>query len=248
MKLISKSAIKNVLGKIPLTAEAYWYIRTPGKPISAEFSLRRLEKLLPAWRQQAEAALLPSPGERGAGSEGNHPKRIFLFGTLRYWIEHAALLSTALAGQGHTVTFSYLPYAHWQRPLDRFNLRRHNIYAHKVLKQLEPLVHIHPLLSLVGASQPPAIGGLTQKSRLTPSPLSAALDEAVRLVALRDTQYTLQVEEVSQDSACTACAWSATSKPPRPLWPGWKNSARSWSCCPTAPSWSLACSIRWPAT
>ena len=178
--LIGKTAIKNILGKIPLTAEAYWYIRTPGKPLNAEFSLRRLEKLLPEWRRQAESALRERRGEVA-------PKKlIFLFGTLRYWIEHAALLSTALAGQGHTVTFSYLPYARWQRPLDRFNLRRHNIYAHNVLKQLEPLVQIHPLLP-IGAAPAPAH-------------LPAALDEAVRLVALRDTQYTLQVEEVSQDS------------------------------------------------
>src|SRR4030042_1379135 len=27
MKLVSKQAIKNVLGQIPLTAEAYWYLR-----------------------------------------------------------------------------------------------------------------------------------------------------------------------------------------------------------------------------
>ncbi len=180
MKLIGKSDIKNILGKIPLMAEAYWYIRTPGKPLTADFSLRRMEKLLPTWRQQAETAL-------GSHSETTPAKRIFIFGTLRYWIEHAALLSTALAGQGHRVTFSYLPYARWQRPMERFNLRRHNLYAYKLLQQLEPLVQIHPLLP---------IGAATTQT----TPLPPALDEAVRLVALRDTQYTLQVEEVSQDS------------------------------------------------
>ncbi len=168
----SKHLLKNLLGELPYTAEVYWYLRQRGQPLTAKFSLARLKSLLPDWRSQAEAS---RPAETG--------KHIFIFGVLRYWIEHAALLATALAGLGHRVTLSYLPYAQWQVPMDRFNLRRHNAYAQSVLRLLEPLVKIQPLLNLRPAAH-----------------LPEALDQAIQTVALRDTQYTLQVEQVSVDS------------------------------------------------
>ena len=42
-------------------------------------------------------------------------KKVFLFATLHYWIEHATLLGVSLAAQGHKVTLGYLPYAEWQQ-------------------------------------------------------------------------------------------------------------------------------------
>ena len=181
MKMVSKQDLKNILGQIPLTAEAYWYLRQPGKPITPEFTLDQLERSLPIWREQitnARSSQIITPA-----AHSHSQKRVFIFGTLRYWIEHASLLGMALAGFGHSVIFSYLPYARWQIPIDSFNLRRQNLYAEGVLGKGTPLIKVVPLLNHGNA-------------RRIPSELLKWVD----LVSLRDTQYTLQVEEVSQDS------------------------------------------------
>jgi hypothetical protein len=171
---MNKTAIKHFLGEIPLTAEAFWYLRQPGKPLSRRFSLRQLEAGLPRWRSQAEqAAQRAQPG-----------KKVLIFGTLHYWISHAALVGLALAGLGHKVILMYLPYGKWQKPLNRFDLRRQNLYARTVLEKAAPLVKA---VSLVDVK--PASNGFP-----------AELNELVQEVALRDTQYTLQVEDVSPDS------------------------------------------------
>ena len=173
MKSINKSAIKEMLGQIPLTAEIYGRLRQPGKSLTADFALEALEQNIATWKEQAVR-----------GRENAQPgKKVFIFGMLRYWLEHVTLLSLGLAGMGHEITLAYLPYAKWQEPLDRFNLRRQSLYAQGVLSKAEPLVKIAPL----------ATSGQARK-------LPPELDEAIRLVALRDTQYTLQVEEVSLDS------------------------------------------------
>ncbi len=52
MRMVSKQDLKNILGQIPLTAEAYWYLRQPGKPVTPEFALDRLEQSIPEWRTQ----------------------------------------------------------------------------------------------------------------------------------------------------------------------------------------------------
>ncbi|OGO31870.1 MAG: hypothetical protein A2136_04090 [Chloroflexi bacterium RBG_16_54_11] len=102
---------------------------------------------------------------------------------MRYWIEHASLLGMALAGLGHSVTFAYMPFARWQVPIEPFNLRRQNLYAESVLAKAAPLLKVVPLLN-------------QGKIRRLPSRLA----EAVRVISLRDTQYTLQVEDVSLES------------------------------------------------
>lgn len=174
MKLVSKRAIKQVLGELPYTAEAYWRLRQQGKPLNKAFSLRLLEKSMPVWRSQAEAAAQTArPG-----------KKILIFSTLRYWVEHATLLGLAMAGLGHQVTLAYLPYASWRKPLNRFDLRRQNLYSRSVLCQAEPLVGSVSLLDVKGAN----------------SPLPAGLEQEVQAVSLRDVQYTLQVEDVDPQS------------------------------------------------
>jgi hypothetical protein len=181
MRMVSKQSLKNILGQIPLTAEAYWYLRQPGKPITPEFTLDKLENSIPDWRAQ----ILASPVYNLAESSrlSNRYKRIFIFATLRYWLEHATLLGMTLAGLGHKVTLGYLPYARWQQPLDAFNLRRQNVYAEGVLAKAFPLLKVIPLLTQSRGDR-----------------LPAELQQKVELVSLRDTQYTLQMEEVSQDS------------------------------------------------
>jgi hypothetical protein len=77
-----------------------------------------------------------------------------------------------------------MPYARWQEQLDPFNLRRQNLYAQNVLEKAHPLLKVVPLLN-------------QGKTRRQP----AELLDAVQLISLRDTQYTLQVEEVSLESS-----------------------------------------------
>jgi hypothetical protein len=181
MKLVSKHAVKNILGQIPLTVEAYWYLRQPGKPVTPEFTLDQLEKMI----LESRAQVLASPYYKSLNKSdrSGKQKKIFIFGTLRYWIEHACLLSMALAGLGHSVTFAYMPFARWQEPIDPFNLRRQNLYAESVLSKANPLIKVIPLLN-------------QGKIRRQPQELL----EAVRIISLRDTQYTLQVEDVSLES------------------------------------------------
>jgi hypothetical protein len=180
MKMVSKQDLKSLLGQIPLTAEAYWYLRQPGKPVTAEFTLDRLAASIPVWRAQVLGSDVYTSASRPSDSPA---RQIFIFATLRYWLEHATLLGMALAGLGNSVSLSYLPYARWQEPIDAFNLRRQDVYTEDVLAKASPLLNIVPLLRQPKAAR-----------------LPAELQQAVELVSLRDTQYTLQVEQVSLDS------------------------------------------------
>jgi hypothetical protein len=169
---------KRLLGEIPLAAELYWQLRQQGKPLSKSFSLQRLQKYLPEW-----IATLERNGMLAANRAGNiraSGQKIFIFTTLRYWIEHSVLLSLALTGMGHQVTLAYLPVNNWRVRMNRFDLRRQNAYAHSILQPLEKLI------------QPISILDIKTSNQL----LSPALDQAIQGVSLRDVQYTLQVEDV----------------------------------------------------
>jgi hypothetical protein len=181
MRMISKQDLKNILGQIPLTAEAYWYLRQPGKPVTPEFTLDRLEQSIPEWYRQVINSKVYASSNHDPHLAEN--KSIFIFATLRYWLEHATLLGMMMAGLGHAVTLAYLPYARWQEPISTFNLRRQNVYAEGVLAKASPLLKVVSLLS---------------QSKGTRLPVE--LHKVVDQVSLRDTQYTLQVEDVSLDS------------------------------------------------
>jgi hypothetical protein len=176
MNMLSKTAVKRILGELPLSAELYWQLRQSGKPISKSFSLQRTEEWLPQWRSEAEAA------------SGRFPsgKRVLLFATLRYWIEHAVLMGLALGGLGHQVRLAYLPYANWRKPLNRFDLRRQIAYSQNVLEQTGALLDC---ISLTDA-----------RARSIPENLPAGLLRPIEAVSGRDVQYTLQVEEVDPSS------------------------------------------------
>jgi hypothetical protein len=174
MKVAGKQVIKQFLGQIPFTAELYWLLRQGGKPIQTRFTLKHLQSELPELvAQAAELRKQAAPG-----------KKVFVFATLHYWIEHAALLGISLAAQGHNVTLGYLPYAEWREPINRFDLRRQNAYARKVLSGMGPLVETVSFLS----SRPSVVR------------LPEDVQEAVRLVSDYDAQYTLQMEEVDPQS------------------------------------------------
>lgn len=173
MMIALKPAIKKIIGEFPLTAEAYWYLRQAGQPVNQTFSLKQLEEGLPKWREQALHA-------RTASQQG---KRVLIFATQHYWISHTTLMGLALAGLGHDVTLMYLPYGKWQKPLNKFDLRRQNLYARNILREAAPLINA---LSLLGIKAIP---------ENLPDDLAAAVQE----ISLRDTQYTLQVEDVDLD-------------------------------------------------
>jgi hypothetical protein len=180
--LRNRRLIKNLLGELPLTAELYWKLFQHGKPVTRGFSMRRTQKWLPHWCAQAELAAARNPFP-------DHPKKnVLIFSTLRYWIEHAALVGVALSGMGHRVTLSYLPYPSFNRPLSRFDIRRNNVYAHGVLKAASPVMEP---LSFLDVRRPPL------------DSIPASLAQAVREVSLRDTQYTLQIEKVDTENLHT---------------------------------------------
>ena len=180
--MITKRSIKNFLGEIPFTAEAYWLLRQRGRPLSKGFSLRKVENNLPEWIEQANFA-------RQFSSDGSS---ILIFVTLRYWIEHGVLLSMALSGLGHNVTFAYLPYTNWRKPMNRFDQRRQDIYARSVLDRMRPLVRS---ISFYQESGP------KDNNLSYPYGLTDVLAKAVEEISLRDVQYTLQMETVDIKSS-----------------------------------------------
>jgi hypothetical protein len=173
MAPLGKQSVKNILGSIPFTAELYWLVRQKGKPIESRFSLKHLQANLP--EIAAQAAELKKTARPG--------KRILIFATLHYWIEHASLLGMALSAMGHKVTIGFLPYSDWQSEINRFDLRRQNVYARKVLSLASPVMESVSFL----------------ESSVNYKPLPEDLARIVDLVTAYDTQYTLQVEEVQPD-------------------------------------------------
>jgi hypothetical protein len=169
------SKLKRILGEIPYTAELYWRLRQRDSETTVGLNLSRLKSNLPGWVEAAANARKSAP----AG------KKVLVFGMIHYWIEYCALLSTALAGMGHDVTLATLPYAHWRKPENNFDLRRQDQYIRGTLKAAAPLIKV---VSLFRTQQP------------AHNALPADLIENLRSRALRDTQYSLLTEEVEMGS------------------------------------------------
>jgi hypothetical protein len=170
---MNKRALKKILGEIPYTVELYWQLVQRHKPWKAHFNLDDLQAVLPEAVHQAQ--LFAESAEKG--------KKVFVFASLHYWMEFSTLLSLALAGKGHRVTFSFLPYASWDKPIGKFDLRRQNLYARQVLRETKPLLRVQSLLDVRPFSQT----------------LPEALAKAVEEVSVFDTQYTLQVERITRE-------------------------------------------------
>lgn len=169
---MNKKMLKNILGRIPYTVELYWELVQRHKPWAAHYNLDGLAAVLPdAVKQTEPFAESAEPG-----------KKIFLFASLHYWIEFSALLGLALAGKGHDVTFSFLPYANWDKPIQKFDLRKQNLYTRDVLSKVRPLMQVQSLLDVRPFSRE----------------LPKNLAQAVEAVSVFDTQYTLQVEDITR--------------------------------------------------
>jgi hypothetical protein len=168
--MIDKTTAKRILGEVPYAAEAYWYLRQAGKPPRTGYKLEPLPELLPFYRDliSKNAQDFP-PG-----------KNILLFASLHYWIVHATILGAALAGLNHKVTIAYLPYSSYDKPVERFDIRRQNIYTNQLLRQAEPILNRVSFFDLSEELKP----------------LPETLDDAIQEVAYRDAQYILQNEVV----------------------------------------------------
>jgi hypothetical protein len=197
----AKNLVKNIIGQVPFTAELYWLIRQRGKSLNSRFSLSKLDENLADLVSQVETLRSQKP---------HLGKKIFIFATLHYWIEHAALTALSLSAMGYDVTLAFLPYHDWQNDINKFDLRRQNLYAEKVLGKASKVVKILPFLNLHAGYKT----------------LPPELQEKVERVTHFDSMYTLQVERVDQktpiykirckrnlQAARAAYAWLDENKP-----------------------------------
>ena len=167
-----RSRLKDLLGESKFAAELDYKLRRQGKPVGG-FHMRKLDAALPGWVQEVKTSpYLDNPG-----------KQVFIFCTLHYWVEHAALLGLALRGLGHQVTLAFLPYANWDKKVDAFTLTQQNAYGRRVLAQAEPLLKVLPLLDSTADIEMPA-----------------ELADKVARTNVLDVQYTQQTEEVELDT------------------------------------------------
>lgn len=164
---------KGILGRLPYTPELYHWLYRQHFQQYNRYNLNRLEKNLPALREQVAAFGRQSP--RG--------KRVFIFASIYYWIEQCAVIGLALTGQGHQVTLGYYPYYDYRARASRFDQRYRSFYTRKILKGCQGLMDAVDLLQM-----PPA------------AELPAELQQAVDTISLYDTQYVLHVEEVEPGS------------------------------------------------
>ena len=197
----NKETLKRFLGGIPLTAELYWLVRQKENPIHSRFSLKSLHEALPEMVEEVKRIRPTAQVPR---------KKIFIFATLHYWIEQATLTALGLAADNHDVTLGFYPYFDWFTDSTKFDIRRQNIYAQKVLNETAPVMN--------------TVSFVTYRAPYTPLP--KALQEAVEQVTVFDTQYTLQIEDVNrtwptyqfrlkrnQEAAQSLLAYLRSSKP-----------------------------------
>lgn len=85
---------------------------------------------------------------------------------------------------GHNVTLGYLPYHDWQNEINKFDLRRQNLYAQNVLKKAEPVLQSISFLDLHAGY------------KVLPELLQEKIEEVTRY----DAMYTLQIENVDESS------------------------------------------------
>ena len=162
---------KDLLGNIPFAADLYDSIRR-GRP-NTRYNLEQLAKHLPVAVEQARPFI--DRAKRG--------KKLLLFATLHYWVEQAAIIGLALRGLGHDVTIAYLPYHDWRKDINKFDLRRQDLYTRRVLSPLNGLVQYASFLDVQPAASIPS-----------------ALEQAVETASAFDAMYTLQVEDFDRES------------------------------------------------
>jgi hypothetical protein len=163
--------MKQILGRVPLTAEVLETIRPSKSEIEGCYRLDRLEGALPDWIRELRLEGSPSTVDQG--------KSVLLVASLRWWFEYCTALGLLLTGLGNRVEIAYLPFRNWFDPVHQFDLRRQRIYLHKALGQVNKNLKFHDL------------------SRGQNWPLSPAIDRMVEEQTRTDVQYTLQRESIN---------------------------------------------------
>ncbi len=128
----NKERLKRILGELPLTAEIYWLIRQSDRPSPSNFSLRHIKDILP---ESVKVAL----NHRSTAPKG---KKVFLFASTHYWLEHEVLLGLTLSALGHDVTLAFYPYGGWNIQTNQFDLRRQSVYANSILHAASPALNL----------------------------------------------------------------------------------------------------------
>ena len=167
----SKTTAKKILSEVPFSADIYWLLRQSDQPPTKNYYLDKLEKALPDWVDQVSSSkyALKTPG-----------KKVLIFAALHYWISHITLVGSMLSGLGYDVELAYLPYARWDEPINRFDLRRQDLYTKRVLDKAKPIFRSTSLLDVNAIDDQ----------------LPDQITRMVKEISLRDTQYTEQVEKV----------------------------------------------------
>jgi len=189
---------------MPIMMNMYWYLMAKKRPWNAHYNLNGLKPII-------SQAVLNAQISRGSYPRGKH---IFLFASLHYWIEQTLMMGIALAGMGHRVSFGYLPYSEWQEPVWKFDLKKQDLYTQEILRPASKIIQIVPFINV------------------KPSPIDQELEKIAQEIAVFDTQYTLQVEEISQDdqlyqlryardlqAARTMHAWLTSNQPDQVIVP-----------------------------
>ncbi len=197
----NKETLKRFLGGIPLTAELYWLVRQRDNPTHSRFSLKALHEALPSMVEEVKKIRPQSQVQK---------KKVFIFAALHYWIEQATITGLGLAADNHDVTLGFYPYFDWFTDSTKFDIRRQNIYAQKVLEKTSSVMDV--------------VSFIIYRAPYTPLP--KALQEAVNQVTVFDTQYTLQIEDVdttwptyqfrlkrNQEAAQSLLAYLRSTKP-----------------------------------
>ena len=166
----ARDQVKDMLGELPFTAELYWLLQSRQAKAFSRFNLDNLSAQLAGMVAQAQPHADASPPG----------KKIFLFASLHFWISHMVATGLTLGGLGHRVTLGYLPYSDFTKPINKFDMRRNNVYAQKVLRQADPLLKCVSFLDL-------------EPARTLPE----ALTRAVEQITTFDTCYILQREQVT---------------------------------------------------
>lgn len=170
MSSTARSLAKEILGCIPLAAEAAQRLKPNGPVPISGYSLDRLAGALPSWK---EATLRVR-----RKLEGQQARRVLVFGYLRWWLECSCAISLLLAAEGHRVDLAFLPYRRWTERMPRFDAQRQSIYMRGVLAALEPVVRILPLRP-----------GINQV-------LAPDLERALERLSRIDVQYTTMRERL----------------------------------------------------
>lgn len=165
--------LKDILSNMPLIMDLYWNMVGRKRIWREHYNLAGLEK----WISSAVSEAMVYKAKAPTG------KRIFMFAALHYWIEQTVTMGIALAGLGHQVSFGYLPYAGWRKEVRQFELRKRTLYTQEILKPANKVMQIIPMIDAKCG------------------PVTPELEKIAHEIAIFDSQYTLQIEEISKDNS-----------------------------------------------